>query len=118
MPGLKKRVIDEVRVLVKRRGWERVGRRVVGKGKGKMPAQEVGEEGGYTASPEEQKDKSSEREAEDTSGRGRIAGVESFGSWVGASLVAGMKVRGTIEVEREKFLAAVAAGGTGFPLDV
>jgi len=118
VPGLKKRVIDEIRVLVKRRGWERVGRRVVEKGKGKMPAQEVGEEEGYAASPEEQKDKSSEREAEDTSGRGRIAGVESFGSWVGASLVAGMKVRGTIEVEREKFLAAVAAGGTGFPLDV
>ena len=118
VPGLKKRVIDEVRVLVKRRGWERVGRRVVEKGKGKMPAQEEGGGGEYTASPEEQKDESSEREAEDTSGRGRIAGVESFGSWVGASLVAGMKVRGTIEVERERFLAAVAAGGTGFPLDV
>ena len=124
VPGLKKRVIDEVRVLVKCRGWERVGKRVIKKGQEKMPTQEVGEEGGYqwhgedTASPEEQKDKSNKQEAEDTSGRGRIAGVESFGSWVGASLVAGMKVRGTIEVEREKFLAAVAAGGTGFPLDV
>ncbi|PWW74747.1 actin-like ATPase domain-containing protein [Tuber magnatum] len=91
VPGLKKRVIDEVRVLAKCRGWERVGRRVVEKGKGDMPArEEVVVEEGYqwrreaTSSPEGQNDK-------------RIV---------------------QIEVEREKFLAAVAAGGTGFPLDV
>ncbi|KAG0636716.1 hypothetical protein HOY80DRAFT_331664 [Tuber brumale] len=117
VPGLKKRVIDEVHVLVKCRGWERVGRRAVKTGKGGVPAGEERVEEGYqwrreaTASPEGQK-------GGDTGGRGRIAGVESFGSWVGASLVAGMKVRGTVEVEREKFLAAVVAGGTGFPLDV
>ena len=31
--------------------------------------------------------------------------------------LAGTKVRGLLEVERDKFLAAVVPGGSGFPLD-
>ena len=46
---------------------------------------------------------------------GMIRGVKSLGAWVGGSIVAGARVRGICEVEREKFLSAVASGGVGLP---
>lgn len=46
---------------------------------------------------------------------GLIRGVKSLGAWVGGSIVAGARVRGICEVEREKFLATVASGGVGLP---
>ncbi|KAF8477345.1 actin-domain-containing protein [Kalaharituber pfeilii] len=46
---------------------------------------------------------------------GLIRGVKSLGTWVGASIVAGARVKGICEVEREKFLSAVASGGMGLP---
>ena len=41
---------------------------------------------------------------------GIVRGVETLGSWVGASLVAGIKVKGIVEVEREVFLQHGLAG--------
>ncbi|KAF8435284.1 hypothetical protein BGX38DRAFT_1217512 [Terfezia claveryi] len=46
---------------------------------------------------------------------GLIQGVKSLGTWVGGSIVAGARVRGICEVERDKFLSAVASGGMGLP---
>lgn len=46
---------------------------------------------------------------------GLIRGVQSLGTWAGGSIVAGARVRGICEVEREKFLSAVASGGAGLP---
>ena len=46
---------------------------------------------------------------------GLIQGVKSLGTWAGGSIVAGARVRGICEVEREKFLSAVASGGMGLP---
>ncbi|KAF8421456.1 actin-domain-containing protein [Tirmania nivea] len=46
---------------------------------------------------------------------GLIRGVKSLGTWAGGSIVAGARVKGICEVEREKFLSAVASGGMGLP---
>ena len=46
---------------------------------------------------------------------GVIRGVKSLGVWVGGSIVAGARVRGICEVEREKFLSSVASGAVGLP---
>lgn len=46
---------------------------------------------------------------------GLIRGVKSLGTWAGGSVVAGARVKGICEVEREKFLSAVASGGMGLP---
>ena len=35
---------------------------------------------------------------------GMIRGVETLGAWTGASLVAGLKIKGIVEIEREMFL--------------
>jgi hypothetical protein len=35
---------------------------------------------------------------------GVIRGVESLGAWAGASLIAQMRVKGIVEIERDKFL--------------
>ncbi|KAH8148786.1 uncharacterized protein LAJ45_07129 [Morchella importuna] len=130
--GLKRRIIDEVRLLVEREGWHRPGgRRRSGAPQPPTPPPPPPEEeqGG------QEKEVSYEWRQEDRGGalspgspRGglekglrpagtpRVRGLESMGAWVGASLVAGMKGRGTVELEREKFLQAVAGGGTGLPV--
>lgn len=41
---------------------------------------------------------------------GEIRGVETLGAWAGGSLVAGLKVKGVVEVERDTFLANGLAG--------
>ncbi|MCJ1322035.1 hypothetical protein MMC15_007380 [Xylographa vitiligo] len=41
---------------------------------------------------------------------GIVRGVETLGAWAGASLIAGMKLRGVVEVEREVFLQHGLAG--------
>lgn len=46
---------------------------------------------------------------------GLIRGVKSLGAWAGGSIVAGARVKGICEVEREKFLSVVASGGMGLP---
>ncbi|KAH0605902.1 uncharacterized protein H6S33_004359 [Morchella sextelata] len=130
--GLKRRVVDEVRLLVEREGWCRVGGRQSGVPPPVPPKAEEEEQ-----VQEREKEVSYEWRVEDRGGalspgspRGglekglqqqpagtpRVRGLESMGAWVGASLVAGMKGRGTVELEREKFLQAVAGGGTGLPV--
>lgn len=139
VPGLKKRIIDEVRSIVETAGWEKGQRR--DKKSPRPPASapkpeslklefkserqihsedegEMTEEENYEwhAPPEGLSADDPEREREKPGvGGPKVKGLESLGAWVGASLVAGMKGRGNIEVEREKFLSTVAGGGSGFP---
>ncbi|MCJ1473709.1 hypothetical protein MMC13_002360 [Lambiella insularis] len=41
---------------------------------------------------------------------GVVRGVETLGAWAGASLVAGMKIKGVVEIERDAFLQHGLAG--------
>ncbi|OJI99922.1 hypothetical protein ASPVEDRAFT_533500 [Aspergillus versicolor CBS 583.65] len=44
--------------------------------------------------------------------QGTLREVETLGSWAGASLVSGLKIRGLVEIEREKYLQHGLAGAT------
>ena len=44
--------------------------------------------------------------------QGVLREIESLGPWAGASLVTSLKIRGMVEIEREKFLQHGLAGGT------
>ena len=44
--------------------------------------------------------------------QGVLREVESLGAWAGASLVTSLKLRGIVEIEREKFLQNGLAGAT------
>ncbi|KAL4957235.1 hypothetical protein BDW69DRAFT_156715 [Aspergillus filifer] len=44
--------------------------------------------------------------------QGVLREVESLGAWAGASLVSGLKVRGLVEIEREKYLQHGLAGAS------
>lgn len=141
VPGLKKRIVDEVRSIVETAGWEKGQRRdkrnstphsaptpkldppkvVEFKPERQIHSEDEGEtteEENYEwhAPPEglSPDDPGRERKKPGVGGP-KVKGLESLGAWVGASLVAGMKGRGNIEVEREKFLSTVAGGGSGFP---
>lgn len=41
---------------------------------------------------------------------GEVRGVETLGAWAGGSLVASLKVKGVVEIERDTFLANGLAG--------
>ncbi|KAL3482304.1 actin-like ATPase domain-containing protein [Aspergillus californicus] len=44
--------------------------------------------------------------------QGTLREVETLGPWAGASLITGLKIRGLVEIEREKYLAQGLAGAT------
>lgn len=140
VPGLKKRIVDEVCSIVETVGWEKGQRRDKKGPTPSVPAPKLETQKVVESKPERQIHSEDEGETTEEenyewhappeglspgdAGREKkkpgvggpmVKGLESLGAWVGASLVAGMKGRGNIEVEREKFLSTVAAGGSGFP---
>lgn len=44
---------------------------------------------------------------------GVVRGVESLGAWAGGSLIASLRIKGSVEVERDVFLANGLAGAGG-----
>ncbi|KAL7272274.1 hypothetical protein RUND412_004924 [Rhizina undulata] len=142
IPGLKKRIVDELQGLIRSRGWSMSpGVRSLKKApvvttavptplptpspspvppptdddekeKEQKPRKPVLEKKRNRKDLVLKKDK--EKKNEPGFKPGEVRAVRSLGVWVGGSLCAGMKVRGTVEVEREKFLSAVVAGGSGF----
>lgn len=135
VPGLKKRIVDEVRDVVETLGWQLGQRRDKNQPKPPPPNPEPSikveikheinsedegeiedEQYEWHASLEGQSPgRPVEEKREPGDGGPKVKGLESLGAWVGASLVAGMKGKGNIEVDREKFLSTVASGGSGFP---
>lgn len=99
--GLQKRVVDELRSLVEARGWSRSSRRPKARS---------------TSTASTPDDVAREREG--AAEAPKVKGVRSLGVWAGGSLLASMKVRGKLELDREKFLSAVTGGGTGLPASV
>ncbi|KAF3216353.1 hypothetical protein TWF192_010205 [Orbilia oligospora] len=115
MPGLKSRILGDLRELVEERGgWELVKTRNKKGDERRKELTERREKG------EEQKEKERrEREmlqSERDSLRikyakfggvapGTIRGVETMGAWIGGSILSGARVKGAVEVEREKFMS-------------
>lgn len=113
--GLKERAVEELKRLIAERGF-RTPTRKRGAEESKRASTVVSSEEGFDWGKEiEGYEKPLQGGKKDGEGlAGEVKAVKSLGVWAGASLVGGLKVKGK-EVEREKFLAAVARGESGLP---
>ena len=115
IPGVCNRVIMEVGAIVKRYGWNAVrGKPVeqqceklkkIGQGRTNLPSARHGVP--HPPGKDYVEDKLQKQAAKDTEVgvQGVLRLVESLGSWAGASLLASLKIKGFVEVEREKFIS-------------
>lgn len=136
LPGLKSRLLEELRFLVKDRGWDPVSSygSATGKRKGEhmrgrsqaakhdMPIEVVKISEDVTqpspdrlptvpaALAEQERDPIAERlqytasKGEKPYAQGFFRIVETAGAWAGASLLANLRVKGIVEIEKDKFL--------------
>lgn len=115
MPGLKSRILGDLRELVEERGgWELVKTR---NKKGDERRKELTEkrEKGEEQKEKERKEREMLQSEKDNLrikyakfggvAPGTIRGVETMGAWVGGSILSGARIKGTVEVEREKFMS-------------
>jgi actin-related protein len=117
IPGLQKRVLKELQAIIDERGWI-LGLRGLNSPK-RVKRHHLGVQQHGDENKENQREK--EKPAKEHDGKnarekeGEVRGVKSLGVWCGGSLIAGLKVKGKVEIERERFLNQVASGGTGLP---
>ncbi|CAI7610210.1 unnamed protein product [Penicillium pancosmium] len=138
IPGLRQRILKEVRLLIARHGWSPIRGKVVERQRQRLEELKItSQTNSHSQSPDnipagtmddekEKSDPSKEepeadfvdqklrRQNKDTPVliQGILREVESLGPWAGASLVTSLKIRGTVEIEREKFLQYGLAGAT------
>jgi hypothetical protein len=133
MPGLKTRIVKELETLVQLKGWDPVknwGKGIARHEERRQQGQqriEVTQQTNYDnastsaangpsvpAALQEQEEDPIDVKLAKTSLRngpppacsigGTIRGVETLGAWAGASLVAQQRIRGIVEIERERYL--------------
>ncbi|RAO64866.1 uncharacterized protein BHQ10_000878 [Talaromyces amestolkiae] len=128
IPGIRQRILNEVSSLVAEHGWDATRGRAVEEQRKKLQELRIGRElehapeqkvdttdEAHKASPsEEKKDEEIDfveqrirrNQARNSKPfiQGQLRQVESLGAWAGASLITSLKIRGLVEVEREKFL--------------
>ncbi|KKY18532.1 putative actin-related protein [Phaeomoniella chlamydospora] len=123
IPGLSKRVLDEVATLMSSYGWNNVRGKVIDKERDRLKEisanKPVRASAGNTTpsnaerseiDPIEEKLRRIHLKESKPPVQGILREVKSLGAWAGASLLSGMKVRGLVEVERERFLQHGLAG--------
>ncbi|KAJ5480442.1 hypothetical protein N7530_005951 [Penicillium desertorum] len=137
IPGLRQRVLREVSLLIDRHGWSPIRGKALERQRQrleelKLSAQKASKEpetpsnGETPSTDDEPADPSKEvpeidfveqklrRQNKDIPVpiQGVLREVESLGPWAGASLTTSLKIRGMVEIEREKFLQHGLAGAT------
>jgi len=136
IPGLRQRILKEVQALINRHGWSAIRGKVVERQRQRLEELKISKQADISTQPPENSaadstedtkpDPSKEerevdfveqklrRQNKDTPVpvQGILREVESLGSWAGASLVTSLKIRGMVEIEREKFLQHGLAGAT------
>ncbi|KAI9846700.1 MAG: hypothetical protein M1837_003755 [Sclerophora amabilis] len=140
IPGVKSRLIAELQSLINESGWARVrGPTTITarnkKGEDGLQQPQKPEERGAPKSPTPNGDPAippSQQEPESdpitallqsrtdanpqpTLPPGIARGVESLGSWAGGSLVAGLRIKGAVEIERERYLSGGGLAGATWP---
>ena len=118
--GLCNRVLMEVEAIVKRYGWNPVRGKPVENQREKLREIRQGRTGPPSARhgvPEPPgkdyvEEKLQKQAAKDVQAnvQGVLRQVESLGSWTGASLLASLKIKSFVEIEREKYLSHGLAG--------
>ena len=120
IPGLSARVIGEVENMVEKYGWNSVRGKPIEKRRQQLGELGQGRTGppaasyGVPAPPgkdyvEERLLKQAAKDAQ-SKVQGVFRQVESLGSWAGASLLTSLKIKGFVEIERERFLSHGLAG--------
>ncbi|KAJ5692910.1 hypothetical protein N7462_002333 [Penicillium macrosclerotiorum] len=135
IPGLRQRILKEVSLLIQRHGWSAIRGKAIERQRRRLEDLRVsshinGEKPTNSDKPfsgdDDKPDPSQEepeidfveqklrRQNRDTPApvHGILREVESLGAWAGASLVTSLKIRGMVEIEREKFLQHGLAGAT------
>ena len=132
IPGLKGRLLSELSAIVKERGWDIVEGKAADERRRRL--KEISSnrrQATSTAGHEIQKEQSAaklasnmpqdvnfvdeklqrEREKESKPAvSGVIRSVETLGAWAGGSLLANLRIRGVVEIERDSFLQHGLAG--------
>ncbi|KAL8920793.1 MAG: hypothetical protein Q9172_004333 [Xanthocarpia lactea] len=112
--GLKSRLLNEVKSIIDKRSWNPVQGRVarpatdypkLDQPRGTETMLELQVEDEITEKLEKEKAKRLQADV-----AGEIRGVETLGAWAGGSLVASLKVKGLVEIERDSFLSTGLAG--------
>lgn len=141
IPGIRRRVLDEVAYLVDQYGWSPVRGKVIEQQRQRLQNLRLSQQPTSpsptpTETPEQESQAPSEthdeependeeidhieqkirRNNKDKDTKPQIQGVlrevESLGPWAGASLVSSLKVRGLVEIEREKYLQQGLSGAS------
>ncbi|KAE8149742.1 hypothetical protein BDV25DRAFT_155790 [Aspergillus avenaceus] len=141
IPGIRQRVLAEVSSLIEQHGWSPVRGRAVEQQRLKLQNLQIDEQSTPTAENNENAQPPPEPTAGKGDGKaddiedeeidpveeklrrmrdkdskppvqGVLREVESLGPWAGASLVAGLKIRSLVEIEREKYLQHGLAGAS------
>ncbi len=140
-PGVKERTVEEVKALVQERGWDPVrgkaaevrrerlkkadrNRQVSTKPLRMQKTTEYTDEPDSEAKPtsaalaNQETDPIQEKLHRDQvktmkpQVSGVVHGIESLGAWAGGSLVAGLRVKGIVEIEKERFFQHGLAGAS------
>lgn len=137
IPGMRQRVLKEVLILIQRHGWSPIRGKALERQRQRLeqlkisapklddkePSQSNGERSSTDGeiidhSKEEQEvdfvEQKLRRQNKETPVpiQGVLREIESLGPWAGASLTTSLKIRGMVEIEREKFLQHGLAGAT------
>ncbi|KAL5364340.1 actin-like ATPase domain-containing protein [Aspergillus floccosus] len=133
IPGIRRRILNEVAGLVQRYGWSPVRGKVIDQARQKLESLHLskepvpGDDTPSTNSPEtptekeedeleidpvEQKLRRNKQKDIKPHTHGVLREVESLGPWAGASLVTSLKIRSMVEIEREKYLTHGLAGAS------
>lgn len=110
IPGLQARILRDLQAIIDECGW--------GLGPRASDTSPFPKHCARTRHPDEDKEDEDEpvpRELAEGRADVLVRGVRSLGVWAGGSLVAGLKVKAAIEIEREKFLSEIAKGMSGLP---
>ncbi|OJD23183.1 hypothetical protein ACJ73_05463 [Blastomyces percursus] len=127
IPGIRRRIMDEVEFLVGSHGWDPVRGKNVKKRRGQL--EEISMNQQRPASSASNRSTQGDNQSESATNFvdekleranrdakpymcGVLRQVESLGPWAGASLVASLRVKGIVEIEREKFMQHGLAGAS------
>ncbi|TID20953.1 actin-like ATPase domain-containing protein [Venturia nashicola] len=125
LPGLKRRVLSEVSYLVESRGFDPVRNygsataRTKRKVDGPTPLNPtLKREDPVAGLAPQELDQIAHTLSQQTSKEvgpppvgGQVRGIHTLGAWAGASLIVNQKVKGIVEIERERFLQHGLVGG-------
>ncbi|KAI9761541.1 MAG: hypothetical protein M4579_000932 [Chaenotheca gracillima] len=132
IPGLRSRLLSELKYLIEQRGWDRVRgpkhtlparqRSLLHDASEGPPSQVENKMENATPIPVAQRDPIPDeittmlqsRTSPSTDDSPAPKAAESLGAWAGASLVAGLRVKGAVEIEREKYVNSGGVAGASW----